>query len=234
MLETRTAFRLISYWTRLTFAFSALSKQTVSMTLTIRLFLLTSWLFITISAYAQPEWQKIKDENGILVYSTAVSGSDIIKVKTVVIINAPLMRIRKILDDAPRRAQWVPYLDQSNVLKRISNTERLEYSHFAAPWLVSDRDFVYHIRLQRKQKNKLVFSMKSEQSPLMPEQAGIIRAKLIKSIYILTALRPQQTRVELIFQADLRGWLPDWIINIVQRYLPFLMLKNLRTRATAR
>lgn len=203
------------------------------MTLAIRLFLLTSCLIFTLSAYAQPEWQKIKDENGILVYSAAVSGSNIIKVKTVVIINAPLTHIRKILDDAPRRTQWVPYLDLSNVLKCISKTERLEYSHFDAPWPISDRDFVFRIRLQHKQKNKLVFSMESEQSPLRPTQPGIIRANLIKSIYTLIALRPRQTRVELIFQADLRGWLPDWMMNIVQRHLPFLMLKNLRAQATA-
>ncbi|VAX12465.1 hypothetical protein MNBD_GAMMA24-1825 [hydrothermal vent metagenome] len=201
----------------------------------IRLFLFTTGLFFTFSACAQnprPDWQKIKDEDGILVYSAAVNDSDIIKVKTEVIIDAPLTRIRQILDDAPRRKQWVPYLERSKVLQRISNTERLEYSHFDAPWPASDRDFVYRIRLQHKQNNQLVFQMRSEQSPLMPEQAGIVRADLIESAYTLTALQPKKTRVELVFHADLKGWLPDWVINIVQRHLPFLMLKNLRTRAT--
>ncbi len=179
----------------------------------------------------QPDWQKIKDEDGILVYSTTVSGSDIIKVKTEVIIDAPLARIRRILDDAPQRHQWIPYLDHSKVLRPISDTQRLEYSLFDAPWPASNRDFVYRIRLQHLQNNQLVFAMKSEQTSLMPEQAGIIRAELVESIYTLTALQPQRTRVELVFHADLKGWLPVWIINIVQRSLPFLMLKNLRTRA---
>lgn len=201
----------------------------------IKFFLLSVGLFFTLSACAQnpqADWQKIKDGDGIRVYSSAVSGSAIIKVKTVVIIDAPLMRIRHILDNTSQRKQWVPYLEYSKVLQHISDTDRLEYSHFDAPWPASDRDFVYRIRLQHRQNNQLVFSMKSEQTPLMPKQANIVRANLINSIYTLTALQPQRTRVELIFQADLRGWLPDWIINIVQRHLPFLMLKNLRTRAT--
>lgn len=181
----------------------------------------------------QPDWQKIKDEDGVLVYSATVSGSDIIKVKTEVIINAPLEHIRQILDDAPRRKRWVPYLDHSRVLQSISASERLEYSHFAAPWPASDRDFVYRIRLQHKQSDQLVFHMKSEQNTLMPEQANMVRAELVESIYTLTALQPQQTRVELVFHADLKGWLPVWIINIVQRALPFLMLKNLRALAVS-
>ena len=204
------------------------------MALSTRLFLLTSWFFFTISAHAQnpePDWQKIKDEDGILVYSAAVNGSDIIKVKTEVVIDAPLARIRQILDDAPQRHQWIPYLDHSKVLQPISDTQRLEYSLFDAPWPASNRDFVYRIRLQHRQNDQLVFRMKSEQSPLMPEQAGIVRAELIESVYTLTRLQPQRTRVELVFHADLKGWLPVWIINIVQRALPFRMLKNLRTRA---
>ncbi len=201
-----------------------------------RLFLFTClfYLFFTIPAQAQNQesgWQKIKDEEGILVYSATVSGSDIIKVKTEVIIAAPLARIRRILDDAPRRNLWVPYLEQSKVLQYMSDTQRLEYSHFDAPWPISDRDFVYQIRLRRQHPDRLVFQMRSEQSPLMPERPGIVRANLIESLYTLTALHPQQTRVQLVFHADLRGWLPVWLINIIQRRLPFLMLKNLRARA---
>ncbi|NOZ37056.1 MAG: hypothetical protein GXP11_03115 [Gammaproteobacteria bacterium] len=179
----------------------------------------------------ESDWQKIRDEDGIQVYSAAVSDSDIIKVKTEVIIAAPLEHIRQILDDAPQRSRWIPYLEQSKVLQHISDTQRLEYSHFDAPWPASDRDFVYRIRLQHKNNNQLIFQMQSERSPLMPEQTGIVRAELIESVYTLSALQPQKTRVELVFHADFRGWLPDWVINIVQRHLPFMMLKNLRARA---
>jgi len=73
--------------------------------------------------------------------------------------------------------------------------------------------------------------MRSEVNQLMPEQTGIVRAELVESTYTMTALSPEQTQVELIFHADPKGWLPVWIINIIQRHLPFMMLKNLRSRA---
>ncbi len=186
---------------------------------------------IALAQSPQTNWTKIKDDQGILIYTADVPGSDIIKVKTEVTINAPLARIRRILDDAPRRAQWIPYLNDSKILQPISATQRLEYSRFDAPWPASDRDFVYRIRLSQERNDRLIFRMKSEPSPLMPEQADAIRAELVESVYTLTALTPRRTRVELIFHADLKGWLPVWIINIVQRHLPFRMLKNLRARA---
>lgn len=204
------------------------------MRFSIKFFLLISYLFFTASIYAHAEetaWEKINDEDGVVVYAAAVDGSDIIKVKTEVLIAASLDSIREILDDAPQRHQWIPYLDHSKVLAHIANTERLEYSRFAAPWPASDRDFVYRIRLLQQKDQQLIFQMRSEPSSLMPEQRGIVRAELVESVYTLTALQPQQTRVELLFHADPKGWLPVWIINIIQRSLPFMMLKNLRARA---
>ncbi len=204
------------------------------MMLSIKFSLFTTCLLFTTSVYAQAQeadWEKINDDEGITVYSATVDGSDIIKVKTELIIAASIETIRQILDDAPQRHQWVPFLDHSRVLQHFENTERLEYSRFAAPWPASDRDFVYRIRLLLQKNKQLIFEMKSESSSLMPEQPGIVRAELVESVYTLTALQPQQTRVELLFHADPKGWLPVWIINIIQRSLPFMMLKNLRARA---
>ena len=73
--------------------------------------------------------------------------------------------------------------------------------------------------------------MKSETSPLMPVNDDLIRAELIESIYTLTALKKNKTHVQLIFFADPKGWLPTWIINIIQKALPYMMLQNLRELA---
>lgn len=195
---------------------------------------LTLYFFFAVSITAQssqPDWQIIEDYDDIRVYSATVSGSEIIKVKTEVLIAASMETIRLILDNAHQRHQWVPHLDHSKVLQQPSNSERLEYSRFIAPWPASDRDFVYRIQMQKKSDKQLVFQMRSEVNQLMPEQTGIVRAELVESTYTMTALSPEQTQVELIFHADPKGWLPVWIINIIQRHLPFMMLKNLRSRA---
>lgn len=73
--------------------------------------------------------------------------------------------------------------------------------------------------------------MISEASALMPEQNGMVRAQLIESYYTLTSLGKKKTKVELSFHADPKGWIPTWIINIFQRVLPYMILKNLKALA---
>lgn len=140
-------------------------------------------------------------------------------------------QIRAILDNAAHRKNWIPYLEQSIIRQVFSETEKLEYSHFSAPWPASDRDFVYRIRLTHQDDKQLIYHMTSETSSLLPENDDMIRGELIESTYILTSLDKTKTEVELIYHADPKGWLPVWIINIIQKTLPYLILRNLREQA---
>jgi len=173
-------------------------------------------------------WEKIREENGVVVYSQEIDDSDIVKVKTQVVIDVGMEEIQLFLDDLSHRKKWVPYLEEVRILKEYSATEKLEYSHFAAPWPASDRDFVYRQRLLHKDDEKIVFILNVEESDLMTEQDGIVRADMIESRYTLTSLSDNQTKAELIFHADPKGWLPDWVINKIQQVLPYRMLRRLK------
>jgi len=202
----------------------------ITLYLILNLFFLSSKVF---SGEIENSWQKIKEENNVVVYSKEIDGSDIIKVKAEVVINEDMQIIQSIVDDVSYRPKWVPYLLQSRVLKKYSATEKLEYSHFAAPWPASDRDFVYHQRLLHKDEEKIVFVMSVIESELMPEQDWIVRADMIESQYTLTKLSEKKTKVELIFYVDPKGWLPDWLINKIQQVLPYIMLRNLKVKIEA-
>lgn len=173
-------------------------------------------------------WQKITEENGVVVYIQEIKGSDIVRVKAQIVIDVEMEKIQSFLDDLMYRKKWVPYLSEVRLLREYSATERLEYSHFSAPWPASDRDFVYRQKLIHKDDKKIVFVLNVEESDLMPEQNGIVRADMIESRYTLTSLGNRQTKAELIFHADPKGWLPDWIINKIQEVLPYKMLRNLK------
>jgi hypothetical protein len=179
---------------------------------------------------AEHVWQRIRQDQGVVTYSSALSGSDIIAVKAVVQINAGMEEVLAVLDDAAYRKEWVPYLVESRVLKKYSSMDKLEYSLFGSPWPAMDRDFVYRQRLLYRDTEKIVFAMQSEQSDLMPERGEIIRAELIESRYTLSAINNNQTQVELIFSADPKGWLPHWLVNKIQEKLPHQMLRNLRNK----
>lgn len=178
----------------------------------------------------EPEWKLIKDENGIKVYIYETADSDIVKAKTQINVKASLERVKETLDDINHRHEWIPFLKISKALTEYQNNKRIEYSHFSAPWPASDRDFVYQVELISASANKLVYKMYSVDSELKPYNNQFIRADLFESIYTLQSLDNETTDVELVFHADPKGWLPNWIINIIQRVLPFKILRNLRSR----
>ncbi len=179
------------------------------------------------------DWELIKDENNIQVYVFETDYSDIVKAKTRTIIKAPINQVKKTLDDIGRRHEWIPFLKISKALSEYKNNRRIEFSHFSAPWPASDRDFVYQIELITESDKQLVYKMKSVDSELMPENRERIRADLYESIYTLTAVDKNTTEVELVFHADPKGWLPNWIINIIQRVLPYKILRNLKIRLSS-
>jgi len=72
--------------------------------------------------------------------------------------------------------------------------------------------------------------MASVESVLMPIDENNIRADLFETIYTLTAIDKETTAVMLTFHADPKGWVPNWIVNIIQRKFPFRILKNLNAR----
>lgn len=177
------------------------------------------------------KWIKIKDENGIQVYSIAMQNTAIVKARAVAIINAPLAKIQRLVDNLPQRPQWVPYLKHSKIIEKISPAEYIEYSLFSAPWPASDRDFVYRVkRWQQQIDNQLQLSyrMQSVNHQAVPLQSGLIRGEIFSSVYRLTQISAGQTRVELIYHADPQGWLPNWIVNIIQRAFPYKMMRNLK------
>ena len=183
-----------------------------------------------VNAFADQDWQQTTDENGIKVFIIDVNGTDIIKAKAITEISVTLDVVKNELNTVSDRNQWVPFLIKSEILHKDSEKERIEYSLFSSPWPASDRDFVYELVQVEANSQQHVYRMQSVVHDLMPENGEYIRGEIFESIYTLTRIEDSVTRVELIYHADPKGWLPTWIINIIQKILPYKILENLRDR----
>jgi hypothetical protein len=188
---------------------------------------------VTVLAENSPDWKEVKNRDGIQVYTRGTSDSPILIARGLCQIDAGAEAILKVLDDNASHSRWVPFLLESRRLKTLSRTQRLEYNLFSAPWPASDRDFVYRAEAVPGENGAVLFSMRSQSSPLMPEQEDTVRGTLLESTFHLTPLTPSRTQVELRFHADPNGWIPDWITNIIQRHWPYLVLKGLRAEVMA-
>ena len=203
-----------------------------------RIFLFMSLLALPFPVFAADEnanenWKKVRDDHGITIYVKNIPDSAKVKARAELAINANMELVKLVVEDMTKRKSWVPFLKESRVLKKISDTEQIEYSLFDAPWPASDRDFVYRQKIQNKNEDEIIYETELAQTELMPEVDGVVRAELIESKYTLTMINENQTYVEFVFYADPKGWVPNWVVNVIQKRLPYMMLSNLRKKVEA-
>lgn len=182
------------------------------------------------SVNSENSWQLVKSAENIQTYTISTEANDIVKAKAIAVFDATVSEVQAILNQVDERHLWVPYLLNSLVINKINKLQRIEYALFAAPWPASDRDFVYSHDIQVTENGSVLYKMKSVVLADAKENSGVVRGEIIESSYRLTSIDKNKTKIELIYHVDPKGWLPSWIVNIIQRTLPYRILHNLKLR----
>ncbi|MDH5581725.1 MAG: START domain-containing protein [Bdellovibrionales bacterium] len=184
---------------------------------------------ITSTQASVPTWQQIKVKQGISVFKKEIPKSKLVAFKGEAIIEASAGKIIHVLKDNTHKKDWVDRLLKSEVLEKNSEYEQVMYQVFNAPWPVSNRDFVYRANLTRDTSGVITLHMNSIDHNKSPKTIGV-RADLIKSIYKLTPIGPNKTKLEVEIQSDPKGLLPKWVVNIIQRSWPLKTLQRIRNQ----
>lgn len=186
-------------------------------------------------AWAAPNdsgWKKTDEADGVTVFSKATPGSAIKSVKGTGLVEAPVETVALVLVDDDRAPEWVDSLTEAKVVKVVSPAEYVEYNHVAMPFIVSNRDFVTHVRMQRDAKTKTVV-MVSEPADdaLRPSRKGVVRGSLAARYVLEPANDGKATRLTVEIHADPKGWLPSWVINFFQKDWAHETIQGIRKQA---
>ncbi len=176
-------------------------------------------------------WVKISDDDGIKVYRAKEphpeNGLHAFKVQT--IFNFPMPKIISVLVDTPRKKEWVPRHIDTKYVQIIGPYERIEYTRYKAPWPFEDRDFVLHIKAEYDALKKQFFvSMTSVKDKRMPKIKDVVRASsYITHVNLIDINSGKSTDAEMFFMADLKGNIPLWAMDIIQKIWPQKILSSL-------
>jgi hypothetical protein len=134
-----------------------------------------------------------------------------------------------VLMDNDHRIEWVDRLYTNHVLSRESEWDYVLYQAFDLPATFASRDYVYHGQVSQTEAGVVTLSMQSIEHADAPETVGV-RAKLINSRYVLTPIDGGGTRVEVEIVTDPKGWMPIWLVNLVQKSWPVETLNGIRAQ----
>lgn len=175
------------------------------------------------------KWEKLREDDGIRVYRWDVPDSPLFAFKGEAVVDAPIARVASVLIDSSRRKEWVPNLIECHIVRKISPRERIEYTAISTPPFTKDRDFVFRGRAEFIEKTReLVLHFTSVEDPAAPE-TNMVRGRVMDSTYRLRPVEGgKHTFVEYRVHIDPRGSVAKWMVNMVQKNIPFNTLEAIR------
>jgi hypothetical protein len=173
-------------------------------------------------------WEPIRNEAGIQVSRKVVPGSPFVAFKGEGDVQAPLLAVADVLVDVPRENQWLDSVREARVLRKVSETEYIMYSHLGTPPPLTDREFVADVSLTiEPSRQGLTVTMHSVDDPTAPH-TDYVRALLTESSFTLHANPDGSTHVTAEIHCDPKGNLSGWVVNFFQRNWGVNTLKSLR------
>ena len=118
-----------------------------------------------------------------------------------------------VLEDIPRRQEWIGNRTESTLLERTSDYDQTEYLRVDLPWPVMDRSALVRALVEvsddRRTATIHAQSLASHPADLFPR---LVRAQVAPSTLQMTQAPGHVDVVALVF-IDPGGWIPKWLVN---------------------
>jgi hypothetical protein len=178
---------------------------------------------------ARSAWERIRTEDGIVVSRKEVPGSPFVAFRGEGDVDAPLLAVANVLVDVPHEKEWIDSVVDAKILRRVSDTEYVVYSHLGTPVTMSDREFVADVALKLDPPRKAMsIEMRSTTDPSAPH-TSFVRAELEDSVFALTSIEHgTKTHVVAEIHCDPKGSIAAWIVNLFQKSWGYNTIASLR------
>lgn len=176
-------------------------------------------------------WLRTRTENGIVVARKEVPGSPFVAFRGEGDVDQPLLLVGSVLVDTTRGREWIDSLVETRILRTVSETEYVTWSHIGTPITMKDREFVTSVSLSVDTgKKQLSIRMHSVDDPAAPK-TDYVRGELTDSSWTLTSIGDgSKTHVVAEIHCDPKGSIAAWIVNMFQNNWGYNTLKSLRAQ----
>lgn len=175
--------------------------------------LFLSGTLLWLQSFAQPNWQLIKDRNGIKVYAAASDSSKLKKVKTVATIDGNIEKLIAVFRDIDGQKQWVFGTRRTYTIKKSSDNEILYYVETALPWPMQNRDTPIMMKINENKNGDAVIITTVGEPNAIPVNKGKVRVKHFYGKWDIKQTSNNKLSIDYYLDVDPSGSIPAWIIN---------------------
>jgi hypothetical protein len=192
------------------------------------LFLPTSLLF------GQSNCELRKDQDSIKVYTCSKDESKFKSIKASFEVNATAPELAAMVMDIAGYNEWQYKTINPKILKWINKQELIYYVEIVAPWPVSNRDLIVHLKIEQDPLTKRMVFTANGLPDYIPVKEGITRVPMSKSTWIVVPVSANKMRVEYSMNIDPSGSVPAWMVNMVSAEGPFESFYTLKNKIKER
>lgn len=193
----------------------------------IKALLTCAFLLMPILSQAE-NWDLLIEKDGIQVYGAKETTDGLIPFRSKAVLNFPFEHVLSVLLDAHRKPEWSPKLKSTKVHKRLSPTKYILSEYYDTPWPATDREFLMLSELFPG-KDTFTITVKNHMDPKLADPDHI-QVDIRKLIVTITRLDSNKTAFEFVFLGDMKGWMPAWLINLIQKQWPFKFINRLNAQ----
>lgn len=171
-----------------------------------------------------------KDSEGVKV-SLCQNGES--NFKTIIVdldVPATLAQYAALVLNIDNYFTWQYKVSEQKVLKQISKNELFYYSKVETPWPASNRDFIFHLKLEQEPNAKTLHMYLTAEPDYLPKKEGIVRVPFANSHLTVTPINAENVHVNYVLDIDPGGEVPAWIINMFAANAPWQTYVNFRNQ----
>ena len=189
-----------------------------------------SWLLFILmfqNVLAQEDWEMVKEEDGIKVYTKPVSTSDFKAFKATMTIDESIQSFLSVLYDIEGLTSWGYKLEDASLLKKSGDSLQIYYAEAKVPFPYKNRDGVYANTFKWDANAKILHVEIKLLDKYIAEKEGLVRltGKGYWKAKVLTS-----GKLEIVFEmeVDPGGGIPAWMANMFADDSPYYTMLELQ------
>ncbi len=201
-----------------------------------RFFVLFSFLsiaFIGFDSFQEEKcsaWVKVRESNGISVFTRDNSLSNTKEVKAVSKFKTSLSALVYLIKDTENQPNWAYKVLKSEEVKTFSDFHWIAYTVSDTPWPMMDRDNVTDVTLtQYKDKSIVIYSHTVD--GIVKLNKDYVRIPFIKASWHFVPLKDGYIEVSFQILIKMGGSIPEWVVNMFIEKGPYQTIDHMRKEA---
>lgn len=128
--------------------------------------------------------------------------------------------------DPENYKNWFMEMEESHLLKKISDTEFYYYFTLHSPiHVVPSRDAIIHVQIAPYSTSKETLTIRYSAAPdWQPSKTGFIRIPIYDVTTVIIPISAHKTKAVTIGYVDVGGSAPNWLVNYLQQQIPYYNL----------